>query len=149
MYILIFLPAGGNHARILYVFENTHMHYVTLGVWGVLTFMLTCCTCACYVTPGVWCVCVFTFMLTCRTCACYVTPGFAMWRLSKLAIPCSLATRVNSQVNPKLMRSIRVWQWHWMNSKENLLEKTGRTLQKRMPMWKKEKSREFSRVNSL
>ena len=56
----------------------------------------------------------------------------AMWRLSKSAIPCSLVTRVNSQVNPKLTRCIRVWQWRWLNSKENLLEKTGRTLQKRM-----------------
>ena len=56
----------------------------------------------------------------------------AMWRLPKSAIPCSLATKVNSQVNPKLMQSIRVWQWRWLNSKENLLEKTGRTLQKRM-----------------
>ena len=35
----------------------------------------------------------------------------------KSAIPCSLATRVNRHVNPKLMRNIRVWQWRWMNSK--------------------------------
>ena len=62
-----------------------------------------------------------------------------MWRLSKLAIPCSLPTRVNSQVNPKLMRSISVWQWCWMNSKaKNLLEITGRSLQKGMAMWKEE-----------
>ena len=62
----------------------------------------------------------------------------AMWR-SKLAIPCSLAARVNSQVNPKLMPSIRVWQWRWMNSKaKNLLEITGCSLQKRMAMWKEE-----------
>ena len=56
----------------------------------------------------------------------------SMWRLSKSAIPCSLATRVNGNVNPKLMRSIRIWQWRWQNSKENVLEKTGRMLQKRM-----------------
>ena len=63
----------------------------------------------------------------------------AMWRLSKLAIPCSLPTRADSQVNPKLMRSIRVWQWRWMNSKaNNFLEITGRSLQKRMAMWKEE-----------
>ena len=59
----------------------------------------------------------------------------AMWRLSKSAIPCSLPTRADSQVNPKLMRSIRVWQWRWMNSKaNNFLEITGRSLQKRMAM---------------
>ena len=63
----------------------------------------------------------------------------AMWRLSKSAIPCSLPTRADSQVNPKLMRSIRVWQWRWMNSKaKNFLEITGRSLQKRMAMWKEE-----------
>ena len=63
----------------------------------------------------------------------------AMWRLSKSAIPCSLPTRADSQVNPKLMRSIRVWQWRWMNSKaNNFLEITGRSLQKRMAMWKEE-----------
>ena len=57
----------------------------------------------------------------------------------KSAIPCSLATRVNSHVNPKLMRSIRVWQWRWMNSKsKNLLEVTGRSLKKRMAMWEEE-----------
>ena len=31
-----------------------------------------------------------------------------MWRLSKSAIPCSLATMVNGHFNPKLMRSIRI-----------------------------------------
>ena len=56
----------------------------------------------------------------------------AMWRLSKSAIPCSLATMVNGHVNPKLMRSIRIWQWRWQSSKENVMEKTGRMLQKRM-----------------
>ena len=30
----------------------------------------------------------------------------AMWRLPKSGIPCSLATKVNSQVNPKLMRGV-------------------------------------------
>ena len=62
-----------------------------------------------------------------------------MWRLSKSAIPCSLATRVNSHVNPKLMRSIRVWQWRWTNpTSKNLLEVTGRSLKKRMAMWEEE-----------
>ena len=56
----------------------------------------------------------------------------SMWKLSKSAIPSSLATRVNGHVNPKLMRSIRIWQWRWMNSKENVLEKTGRMLDNRM-----------------
>ena len=63
----------------------------------------------------------------------------AMWRLSKSAIPCSLATRVNGHVNPKLMRSIRIWQWRWQSSKENVLEKTGRMLQKRMESWERKK----------
>ena len=63
-----------------------------------------------------------------------------MWRLSKSAIPCSLATRVNGHVNPKLMRSIRIWQWRWQSSKENVLEKTGRMLQKRMESWKRKKN---------
>ena len=46
-----------------------------------------------------------------------------MWRLSKSAIPCSLATMVNGHVNPKLMRSIRIWQWRWQSSKEMLWRK--------------------------
>ena len=59
----------------------------------------------------------------------------AMWRLSKSAIPCSLSTRSNGHANPKLMQSIRVWQWRWMNSKaKGLLELTGRALKKRMAM---------------
>ena len=54
-------------------------------------------------------------------------------------IPCSLATRANSHVNPKLMRNIRVWQWRWMNSKsKNLWGITGRSLKKRMAMWEEE-----------
>ena len=56
----------------------------------------------------------------------------AMWRLSMAAIACSLVTRVNGHVHPKLMGSIRIWQWRWLNAKENLLEKTGRMLDKRM-----------------
>ena len=73
-----------------------------------------------------------------------------MWRLSKSAIPCSLSTRTNRHVNPKLMRSIRVWQWRWMNSKtKSLLEVTGRSLMKRMAMWEGKTSRTFSRTNSL
>ena len=63
-----------------------------------------------------------------------------MWRLSKSAIPCSLATRVNGHVNPKLMRSIRIWQWRCQSSKENVLEKTGRMLQKRIESWKRKKN---------
>ena len=74
----------------------------------------------------------------------------AMWRLSKSAIPCSLATMVNGHVNPKLMRSIRIWQWRWQSSKENVMEKTGRMLQKRMESWKrKKKSGTFSAHKSL
>ena len=67
------------------------------------------------------------------------TGGVRVLCFIKSAIPCSLATRVNSHVNPKLMRSIRVWQWRWMNSKsKNLLEVTGRSLKKRMAMWEEE-----------
>ena len=97
----------------------------------------------------------FTFARTCDTRACYVTSwvgwgGDSMRRLSKSAIPCSLATRVNGHVNPKLMRSIRIWQWICMNSKEDVLEKTGRMLDKRMDSWKrKKKSREFSAQKSV
>ena len=59
----------------------------------------------------------------------------AMWRISKSAIPCSLSTRSNGHINPKLMRSIRVWQWRWMNSKtKSLLELTGRALKNGMAM---------------
>ena len=270
----MFMPAGGKPRQrfVRFFFQTctfgTLRHGFGVGVGGMLTFMLTCGTCACYVTSWVWGWGgvggdvnvhvnlrhmrvlrhvmgwgwggggMLTFMLTCGTCACYVTswvrglgwgggdvnvhvnlrhmrvlrhvggqkplslqvkhwilwnshqpkkqcwwlmerraihlwvPNLvggmklattlkgifcikkrignktvlihtggvdAMWRLSKSAIPYSLATRVNSQVSPKLMRSIRVWQWRWLNSKENLLEKTGRTLQKRMAMWEKEK----------
>ena len=66
----------------------------------------------------------------------------AMWRLSKSAIPCSLSTRSNGHVNPKLMRSIRVWQWRWMNSKtKSLMEVTGQALKDRVAMWVRKKTR--------
>ena len=83
-------------------------------------------------------------MLTCVTYICYVTSlGWGgCWRLSKSAIPCSLSTRTNGHVNAKLMRSIRVWQWRWMNSKtKSLLELTGHPLKKRMAMWGSKKQR--------
>ena len=69
----------------------------------------------------------------------------------KSGIPCSLATRVNSHVNPKLMRSIRVRQWRWMNSKStNYLDATGRSLKMRMAMWEEENiAHVFSRANFL
>ena len=38
------------------------------------------------------------------------------------------------------MRSIRIWQWHWQSSEENVLEKTGRMLQKRMESIKTKKN---------
>ena len=48
---------------------------------------------------------------------------------------------VNVHVTPMLMRSTRIWQWCWMNSKaKNLLEVTGSSLSKRMAMWKEEYS---------
>ena len=114
--------------------------------------MLTCGTCACYVTSGGWGheACNYSKGIFCikkrignKTVLIHTGGVDAMWKLSKSAIPCSLATRVNGQVNPKLMRSIRVWQWRWLNSKENLLEKTGRTLQKRTAMWEKENRASF------
>ena len=131
----------------------------------MLTFMWTCDTCACYVTSWVgWGggdVNVHVNLRHTRHEACNHSKGIfcikkriknkrilihtggvdAMWRLSKSAIPCSLATRVNGHVNPKLMRSIRIWQWRWQSSKENVLEKTGRMLQKRMESWKRKKNR--------
>ena len=56
-------------------------------------------------------------------------------RLSKSAVPCSPPTRSNGHVNPKLMRSIRVWQWRWMNSTtKGLMEVTGQALKNRMAM---------------
>ena len=76
-----------------------HMHILRFVIgWGVrmLTFMLTCVTCTSDVTSLGWGVGMLTLMLTCVT---------AMWRLSKSAIPCSLSTRSNGHVNPKLMRS--------------------------------------------
>eukprot|EP00438_Fugacium_kawagutii_P031339 Skav215363 [mRNA] locus=scaffold1391:601446:607256:- [translate_table: standard] len=63
------------------------------------------------------------------------TPGGidGMWRLSKAAIPSSLATRVKGQRNHQVMRSIRVWQWRWFNSKhDDLLRVTGQRLLKRV-----------------
>ena len=56
-----------------------HMHMLrhVLG-WGVgvLTFMLTCRTCTCYITSWVWGVGVLAFTLSCRTCTCFVTSVF-------------------------------------------------------------------------
>ena len=139
---------GENRASVLYIFASRHIGYVTSGVWGwgggrMLTFMLTCGTCACHVMSGGWGheACNYSKGIFCikkrignKTVLIHTGGVDAMWKLSKSAIPCSLATRVNGQVNPKLMRSISVWQWRWLNSKENILEKTGRTLQKRMAM---------------
>ena len=68
----------------------------------------------------------------------------------KSAIPCSLATRVNSHVNPKLMRNIRVWQWRWMNSKSRTFWRSLVALWR--SAWRCERrktSRAFSRANSL
>ena len=60
------------------------------------------------------------------TRACYVTSdGLG-------GVGGDVNVHVNGHVNPKLMRSIRIWQWRWQSSKENVLEKTGRMLQKRM-----------------
>ena len=56
----------------------------------------------------------------------------AMWRLSKSAIPCTLAAKFNSQVNPKLMHQGLAMALAKLQRKP--LEKTGRTLQKRMAM---------------
>ena len=58
----------------------------------------------------------------------------------------SLSTRSNGRVNPKLMRSIRVWQWRWMNSKtKSLMEVTGRALKDRVAMWDGKKNRRVLR----
>ena len=53
---------------VVHLFENTHFW----PGWGdVLTFMLVCVTCTCYVTSLGWGV--LTFMLTRVTCTSYVT----------------------------------------------------------------------------
>ena len=94
-----------------------------------------------------------TFMLACVNCTSHVTSlGWGggdvsvhvNLRLSKSAIPCSPPTRSNGHVNPKLMRSIRVWQWRWVNSTtKGLMEVTGQALKNRMAMWVGKK---FARV---
>ena len=130
----------------------------SLGFWGVgmLTFMLTCVTCTSNVTSlGAPCYPSLSHKFGWRHEACNHSKGLfcvkkrisnktvmihtggvdAMWRLSKSAIPCSLPTRSNGHVNPKLMRSIRVWQWRWMNSTtKGLMEVTGQALKNRMAM---------------
>ena len=87
-----------------------HMHmlrHVTHWVGGMLTFMLTCVTCACYVTSLGWgdanvhvnlrhmhmlrhvtgLGVMFTFMLTCFTCTCRVTSlGWASKNGGKLSV---------------------------------------------------------------
>ena len=73
----------------------------------------------------------------------------AMWRLPKSAIPCSLATKLNSQVNPKLMRGIRVWQWRWLNSNENLWRRQVARCRSAWRCERGKKSHEFSKQNSL
>ena len=114
---------------------------------GCLTLMLICGTCACYITSGGW----GAMKLATALKGSFVSKNALgirrFWFTQVVSMQCGgcqtrpfhVATRVNGQVNPKLMRSIRVWQWRWLNSKENLLEKTGRTLQKGMAMWEKEK----------
>ena len=99
----------------------------------MLTFVGTCDTCSCYVSSWVGWGGVGDVDVRENKTALIHTGGVdSMWRPSKSAIPSSRATRVNGHVNLKLMRSIRIWQWRWMNSKENALEKIGRMLDKRM-----------------
>ena len=112
-----------------------HMHMLPSLDWGVSTFVKLASHA--HVRLRHWVGRVLTFMLTCVTYICYVTSlgCGGCWRLSKSAMPCSLPTRTDGHVNPKLMRSIRVWQWRWMNSKtKSLLELTGHPLKKRMAM---------------
>ena len=144
---------------------DTSACYVTSWVgWGgvgMLTFVRTCDTSACYVTSWVgWCgVGMLTFVRTCDTSACYVASWVGFWFAQVEWIQCgnclnqqfpvALRPGWTAHVNPKLMRSIRIWQWRWMNSKENVLEKTGRMLDKRMCSWKGKNSREFLAQKSL
>ena len=54
-------------------------------------------------------------------------------RILKEIIAPSLATRHGNKVNTKLLKSIRVWQWRWMNSSaREVLSKTGGALQQRV-----------------
>eukprot|EP00438_Fugacium_kawagutii_P025033 Skav213319 [mRNA] locus=scaffold1383:272814:273128:- [translate_table: standard] len=64
-----------------------------------------------------------------KTCLIHTGGIDGMWRLSKAAIPASLATRVKGQRNHQVMRSIRVWQWRWFNSKQDDLLRVTKTLE--------------------
>ena len=56
-----------------------------------------------------------------------------MWKLCKGAIPASLATRVHGLVNPKLLKSMRIWQWRWLKADQrDLMEATGKALGQRL-----------------
>ena len=101
----------------------------------MLTFMLTCVTCASNVTSLGWGVGMLTFMLTCATWTSNVRSlGWGVGMLTFM-LTCVTCTS-NGHVNPKLMRSIRVWQWRWINSTtKGLMEVTGQALKNRMAMW--------------
>ena len=112
----VFASGGKTAPAFLGFFEYMHFrnlrhtrmlrHFLGWVGWGMLTFVRTCDTRACYVTSWVgW--------------------GGGCWRSWELATH---------------TRSIRIWQWRRMNSKENILEKTGRMLDKRMCSWKGKKS---------
>ena len=125
------------HEKICYVYHIIYICYV------MLYYVMLCFFCQCpgeieadgtsiHSWKGVFCI---KKGIRNKTVLIHTGGVDAMWRLSKSAIPCSLPTRADSQVKPKLMRSIRVWQWRWMNSKaHNFLEITGRSLQQRMAM---------------
>ena len=119
----------------------------------MLTFMLTCVTCTSHVTSlgcGGGDVNVHVSLRQLHISRDVTGLGggdvsvHVNLRLSKSAIPCSPPTRSNGHVNPKLMRSIRVWQWRWVNSTtKGLMEVTGQALKNRMAMWVGKK---FARV---
>ena len=110
----------------------------------MLTFMLTCVTCTSHVTSLGWGAGDVNVHVSLRQMhiSRYVTGlgggdvnVHVNLRLSMSAIPCSPPTRSNGHFNPKLMRSIRVWQWRWMNSTtKGLMEVTGQALKNRMAM---------------
>ena len=93
---------------------------------GCLTLMLICGTCACYVTSGGW----GAMKLATALKGSFVSKNALgirrFWFTQVVSMQCGgcqtrpfhVATRVNGQVNPKLMRSIRVWQWRWLDSKK-------------------------------
>ena len=111
--ILVYARGGKTAPVVVHVVENTHMllgrgvgcanvhvnlrhmhmlHQVLVGGWGVLTFMLTCVTCTCYIRSWWAGWGVLTFMLTCVTCTCYIRSWWAGWGVLTFMLTCVTCT---------------------------------------------------------